>query len=171
MPQSLAKYHIRSPRYILQPEDDTVIRLAGPKQDPWEEGTEIKDISLTGLTFTVPTDLSPSLGEFIKIQYSVTGMQQMACHALVTRLEDVSNNKTLVGVKFYRLELAQRALLTQSLALKLREQQLRKIQEGKRRLGFMGKAIPFILFLIWNILFFISFQSSIKLSILLFSYF
>lgn len=156
MPQSLAKYHIRSPRYILQPEDNTIIRVAGPKQIPWEEGTEIKNISLTGIAFTTPADLCPSIGEFVKIQYSVPGSQQLACHALVTRLDDFSNSQTLVGVKFYRVELAQRVLLAQSLALKLRNQQIRKIEEARKKLGFLGRVMPFVFLVTWSFLFYIS---------------
>jgi hypothetical protein len=36
---SLARYHGRSPRYILNTEDESLVRVAGPKQIPWEEGT------------------------------------------------------------------------------------------------------------------------------------
>lgn len=39
---SLAKYHGRSPRYILDTEDESLVRVAGPQQVPWEEGTAIK---------------------------------------------------------------------------------------------------------------------------------
>jgi hypothetical protein len=156
MPQSLAKYHIRSPRYILQPEDNTLIRVAGPNQIPWEEGTEIKNISLTGIAFTVPADLCPSIGEFIKIQYSVPGAQQMACHSLVTRLDDYSNTQTLVGVKFYRVDLARRVLLAQSLAIKLREQQERKIAEARKKMGSFGRVLPVLFLTIWSFLFYLS---------------
>ncbi|RYZ81252.1 MAG: PilZ domain-containing protein, partial [Proteobacteria bacterium] len=73
MNQNLARFHARSPRYILNTQDDSLIRVAGPRQVPWEEGTEIKNVSLTGLAFTAPGDLCPILGEIIKIQFLIPG--------------------------------------------------------------------------------------------------
>lgn len=118
---SLARYHGRSPRYILSTEDYCLIRVAGPKQIPWEEGTEIKNVSLTGLSFTAPDDLCPLLGEFIKIQFKPPGSTQMACYGIVTRLENISQARTLVGVHFYKMELPQRVGLAQGLSKKLKE--------------------------------------------------
>lgn len=124
MTQSLSKYHARSPRYILQPDDNTLIRVAGPQQTPWEEATEIQNISLSGLAFTAPADLCPLLGEFIKIQFEVPGQDQMACYGLVTRLEKAGNSSMKVGIEFRKLEMPQRIALAQSLARKLREQMM-----------------------------------------------
>lgn len=115
---SLARYHGRAPRYILNTQDDYLVRVAGPKQVPWEEGTEILNVSLTGLAFTAPSDLCPLLGEVIKIQFTPPGGQQMACYAIVTRLESKSDQLTLVGVHFYKLEMSQRIVLAQGLAKK-----------------------------------------------------
>lgn len=120
MTQGLAKYHARSPRYILNTEDDFLIRVAGPQQTPWEEGTEIKNVSLSGLAFTAPEDLCPVLGEVIKIQFSVPGSKQMACYAIVTRLDAVSELRYLVGVHFYKLEMPQRIILAQGLSSKFK---------------------------------------------------
>jgi hypothetical protein len=89
---------------------------------PWEEGTEIKNISLTGLGFTAPSDLCPLLGEVIKIQFEVPGSQGMACYAVVTRIDPLKNQKMLVGVHFYKLEMAQRIALAQGLSRKLKDQ-------------------------------------------------
>lgn len=122
---NLARYHGRSPRYILNTEDESLVRVAGPKQIPWEEGTEIKNISLTGLAFTAPDDLCPLLGEVVKIQFITPGSKQMACYAIVTRLDDISESRTLVGVHFYKLEMAQRIVLAQGLARKFKETQER----------------------------------------------
>lgn len=123
MTQSLAKYHARCPRYILQPQDNTLIRVAGPRQIPWEEGTDIKNISLSGLAFTAPVELCPIVGEFIKIQFQAPNADQMACHGLVTRLEPLGKAEMLVGVQFYKLEMPHRITLLQGLAQKLKEQQ------------------------------------------------
>lgn len=123
MTHSLAKYHARCPRYILQPQDNTLIRVAGPRQIPWEEGTDIKNISLSGLAFTAPVELCPIVGEFIKIQFQAPNSDQMACHGLVTRLEPLGKTEMLVGVQFYKLEMGHRIALLQGLAQKLKEQQ------------------------------------------------
>jgi len=118
MTQGLARYHARSPRYILDTQDDELIRVAGPRQIPWEEGTEIRNVSLTGLGFLAPEDLCPLLGEVIKVQFVVPGGKQMACHAIVTRLDPDKNEKILVGVHFYKLEMVHRIALAQGLAQK-----------------------------------------------------
>lgn len=118
---SLARYHGRSPRYILNTEDDCLVRLAGPKQIPWEEGTELNNVSLTGLAFTAPEDLCPLLGEVVKIQFTAPGSRQMACYGIVIRLESISDSRMLVGLHFYKLERQQRILLAQGLARKIKE--------------------------------------------------
>ena len=122
MNSSLARYHSRAPRYILQPQDNTLVRVAGPQQTPWEEGTEIKNISLSGLVFTAPVELCPIVGEFIKIQFQVPGQPQMACFGLVSRLEGHGKSEMLVGVQFYKLEMPHRIALLQGLAQRLKEQ-------------------------------------------------
>ncbi len=122
MAQGLARYHGRSPRYILNTQDDSLIRVAGPRQMPWEEGTEIKNISLTGLAFIAPSDLCPLLGEVVKIQFEVPGSQPMACYAVVTRIDPLKKQKMLVGVHFYKLEMAQRIAIAQGLSRKLKDQ-------------------------------------------------
>ncbi len=119
----LARYVARSPRYILQPEDNTLIRVAGPQQTPWEEGTEIQNVSLSGLAFTAPADLCPVIGEIIKIQFEAPGKAQMACFGLVSRL-DRNGSTTVVGVKFLKLEFAQRVYLAQALSKKLKNQRV-----------------------------------------------
>lgn len=122
---SLARYHGRSPRYILNTEDESLVRVAGPKQIPWEEGTEIKNVSLTGLAFTAPDDLCPLLGEVVKIQFTPPGSRQMACYGIVTRLESIDDSRTLVGIHFYKLEMQQRIVLAQGLARRFKENQER----------------------------------------------
>ncbi|MBX3018970.1 MAG: PilZ domain-containing protein [Bdellovibrionaceae bacterium] len=123
---SLAKYVARSPRYILQPDDNTLIRLAGPQQTPWEEGTEIRNISLTGLAFTAPLDLAPIVGEVIKIQFAPPQKNEMACYGLVTRMENLRSGSVLVAIKFLKLDFPQRLYLAHALSLRLREQQERE---------------------------------------------
>lgn len=129
MTQRLAKYHARLPRYTLNTEDDSLIRVAGPRQVPWEEGTEIRNVSLTGLAFTAPEDLCPLIGEVIRIQFQAPAARQMACHAIVTRLAQDRNGQMLVAVHFYKMDMAQRIILAQGLSKRFREQLSRKGNE------------------------------------------
>lgn len=120
MSLQLAKYVARSPRYVLQPQDDTFIRLGGPHQSPWEESTEILNLSLTGLSFVAPKDLCPIVGEIIKIQFEVPDSGPMACLGLVTRLEVLDDNKMQVGLHFVKLDPLHKLELIQALAKKLK---------------------------------------------------
>jgi hypothetical protein len=119
MTTSLARYHARAPRYILDTEDNSLIRLSGAEQLAWEENTELRDVSLTGLSFTAPQDLSPQIGEVIKIQFSVPGSQQMACFAVVIRIEKLDSFENQIGVHFYKLDRTQRLNIVQGLAQKV----------------------------------------------------
>ena len=158
MNQNLARFHARSPRYILNTEDDSLVRVAGPRQVPWEEGTEIKNVSLTGLAFTAPEDLCPILGEIIKIQFLVPGARQMASHAIVTRL-DVQNNATiLVGLHFYKMEMGHRVALAQGLAQKMKDisdrEKIMALQDGKKSLieNFPQLILMLNYFVLWGML-------------------
>lgn len=122
MTQGLAKYHSRAPRYILSADDDSLVRVAGPQQIPWEEHTEIKNVSLTGMAFTAPFDLCPVLGEIIKVQFSPPPhTKQMASYALVTRIDRINSDTNLVAVHFYKMDMAHRISLAQGLSQKIKE--------------------------------------------------
>jgi len=84
-------------------------------------GYRDKNVSLTGLSFTAPDDLCPLLGEVIKIQFIPPGASQMACYGIVTRLENISEARTLVGLHFYKMEMSQRVALAQGLSKKLKK--------------------------------------------------
>ncbi len=116
MTQTLAKYLLRAPRYTLSPEENNLIRVVGPQLEPWEEHTDIRNVSLTGLSFTADPSFCPRLGEIIRIQFTVPGSSQMACHAIVTRLEQLTPEQVLVGVHFYKLDMAHRINLARGLA-------------------------------------------------------
>ena len=119
MTGSLARYHSRQPRYILDTFDNNLIRLSGAEKLTWEEKTTLKNISLTGLSFTAPRDLSPQLGEIIKIQFQVPGGEMMACFALIIRIEVLDELDNDVAVHFYKLDRVQRINLVQGLAEKM----------------------------------------------------
>jgi len=119
MTGSLARYHARSPRYVLNTEDSSLIRFSGAERYSWEEKTELRNISLTGLSFMAPLDLSPQLGEIIKIQFTVPGSETMACYAVVIRIEAKNEYENEIAVHFYKLDRLQRINLVQGLAQKV----------------------------------------------------
>lgn len=119
MSGSLARYHARSPRYILDTQDNNLIRFSGAERLPWEEKTELRNVSLTGLSFICASDLSPQLGEIIKIQFAVPGSETMACYAIVIRITQDDSYSNEVAVHFYKLDRLQRINLVQGLAQKV----------------------------------------------------
>jgi hypothetical protein len=120
MSLQLAKYVARAPRYVLQPQDDTFIRLGGPHQSPWEENTEILNLSLTGLSFVAPADLCPIVGEIIKIQFEIPNTGPLACLGLITRLDVINDHQMQVGLHFVKLDPLHKLELIQALAKKLK---------------------------------------------------
>lgn len=131
MSTSLARYHARAPRYILNTEDNSLVRLSGAEQLSWEEKTELRDVSLTGLSFLAPQDLSPQMGEVIKIQFAVPGSQQMACYAVVIRIEKINQFDNLIGVHFYKLDRTQRLNLVQGLTEKVQKPGNTNLKDSK----------------------------------------
>lgn len=131
MTASLARYHARAPRYILNTEDNSLVRLSGAEQFSWEEKTELRDVSLTGLSFLAQQDLSPQIGEVIKIQFSVPGSQQMACYAVVIRIEKINQFDNLIGVHFYKLDRTQRLNLVHGLADKVQKKLPEDVNQKK----------------------------------------
>lgn len=119
MTGSLARYHARSPRYTLDTQDNHLVRFSGAERLTWEEKTELKNISLTGLSFVASCDLSPQLGEIIKIQFAVPGSEMMACYGVVTRIEQTTEFENEIAVHFYKLDRVQRINLVQGLAQKV----------------------------------------------------
>jgi len=119
MSGSLARYHARSPRYFLNTQDNSLVRFSGAERFSWEEKTELMNISLTGLSFTAPDDLSPQIGEVIKIQFEVPGADMMACYAIVIRVSEYTKYENEIAVHFYKMDRLQRINLVQGLAQKI----------------------------------------------------
>lgn len=140
MTSLLSQYHQRAPRYILLPQDECLIRVAGPKQTPWEEGTEIRNISQSGLCFTAPDILLPKIGEYVRVQFEVPGSQQMACHGRVVRIDKLGVDSSLVGLEFDSLTSAQRWNLTRGLKSKVKDDkesviEVNQLKRTERTLG------------------------------------
>ena len=148
MTTSLARYHGRSPRYVLNTEDNSLVRLSGATQLSWEEKTELRDISLTGLSFLAQQDLSPQIGEVIKIQFSVPGSQQMACYAVVIRIEKINQFDNMIGVHFYKLDRTQRLNLVHGLAEKVQKSKPENFKQSKMNM-FISVAGLIITLLCW----------------------
>ncbi len=148
MTTSLARYHGRSPRYVLNTEDNSLVRLSGATQLSWEEKTELRDISLTGLSFLAQQDLSPQIGEVIKIQFSVPGSQQMACYAVVIRIEKINQFDNMIGVHFYKLDRTQRLNLVHGLAEKVQKSKPENSKQSKMNM-FISVAGLIITLLCW----------------------
>ena len=147
MTQSLAKFHGRSPRYVLNTQDDNLIRYAGSERWPWEEKTEIRNISLTGLSFIAPADLSPLIGEIIKIQFSVPAGKQMACYAIVIRIDEENSHENLLAVHFYKLDRLQRINLLQGLSGKATVAKKTELSSGSKWLAAVGLIMTVICWL------------------------
>lgn len=154
MSGSLARYHARSPRYILDTQDNNLIRYSGAERLPWEEKTELRNISLTGLSFVCARDLSPQLGEIIKIQFSVPGSETMACYAIVIRIAPDEPYSNEIAVHFYKLDRMQRINLVQGLALKVDTQNYSSDPKNSRKLSdhFFYLTIMFFSVLSWLVL-------------------
>ncbi len=147
MSHSLAKYHGRAPRYVLNTEDDNLVRLSGSERWPWEEKTEIRNISLTGLSFLASTDLSPLIGEIIKIQFTVPTGKQMACYAIVIRIDQENDFDNLIAVHFYKLDRLQRINLLQGLAGKNIVPKKNEVSAGSKWLAALGLVMTMICWL------------------------
>lgn len=132
MTGSLARYHARQPRYVLNANDNNLIRYSGAERLSWEEKTELKNISLTGLTFSAPIDIKPQLGEVIQIQFQVPESDYMACHAIVTRIEHINSWVCEISVHFYKLERLQRINLVQGLTIKNAGLNINKPEQPKQ---------------------------------------
>lgn len=153
MTGSLARYHARQPRYILNATDNNLIRYSGAERFSWEEKTELKNISLTGLTFSAPIDIKPQLGEVIKIQFQVPGSEPMACHAIVTRIEHINSYDCEISIHFYKLERLQRINLVQGLTIKNSQNKKpeAEIESSWTQRRFFNIATLLVVAVIWSL--------------------
>lgn len=109
-------YQPRAYRYTLRPQENRLIRFAGPNRTPWEEGTEITNLSVTGLAFTTPEELCPLIGETIRVEFIVPSDTQMACFAKVIRVVRASSETQLVGIRFAHLTPAHHFVLRRGIS-------------------------------------------------------
>lgn len=117
----------RSPRYQLRGHDVTTARfktLFKPSRSRVSE-TEVIDISETGISFRIRESRAPRLGDVLAVEFRIPGGQQIACKAMVVRLEQIkdpnsglrwnerSYDQVLAGLQFLDLPAAYKRTLSQ----------------------------------------------------------
>lgn len=91
MSASSSRFFPRAPRYTLRAQDDNQMRFALMQTRGNALDTELRDVSKTGLKFTVPNAEVPHRGldegDMIKIEFKIPSGKQIACFATVVRVE------------------------------------------------------------------------------------
>ena len=87
MPNSARKFIQRSPRYIIQPNDDRYVRFARKEDTEQSYTTRLLNISTTGLAFVADRDCSPNIGDLIKVEFPI-GSERFAWWGRVVRLQE-----------------------------------------------------------------------------------
>lgn len=84
-------YKQRPPRYIFQTGDSSLVRFAEMQTRGIASRAVIRDLSESGLSFTLPLtehpDTLPEEGSPLKVEFPIPGHDQIACFATVTRVE------------------------------------------------------------------------------------
>lgn len=100
---SAHRYHTRSPRYLLRPEDRSLMRFAGMETRGSSVTTQVQDLSETGLSFTIHGELTPHEGDMLKVEFTVPDRNQIACFATVVRVEERKEWDPTLGPLSYNL--------------------------------------------------------------------
>lgn len=84
-------YVQRPPRYVFQTGDSSLLRFAPMETRGLSARAVIRDLSESGLSFTLPItehpDTLPEEGSPLKVEFPIPGRDQIACFATVTRVE------------------------------------------------------------------------------------
>lgn len=139
---ALRKFVNRAPRYVLKPTDNHVMRYAS---DSGPEGifrTKLVNLSETGAAFVVDRTMTPHIGEVIKVELPIPGLDQIAWYGEVVRMEAYSSDswwsdpdpfvdedKMLIAVHFQDLPAGHRVTIQKG----LQEQFLKELQERRLR--------------------------------------
>ncbi len=146
------RWRHRAPRYILRPEDNQFVRFA-QQNSRKSFGIELKNISSTGLAFSVQRDQAPRVGETIIIEFEAPGKTQMACYSRVVRLEAIDgrdhwspNRHVMVAVVFLNLPRGHQATLNAGLHKKFDELRAYYARaEFRRRLQWLSNHFKLVL--------------------------
>lgn len=138
MGQALRKFVPRSPRYVLRPQDDQLLRFALKDDQSDPRGTRFLNISLTGLGFAIDRKMAPPIGETLKIEFPIPGGQKIAWFGRVVRLEEPTSSTwwdpefdrddVIVGIEFQDLPTAHRSQIQRALGKKFLELQRERRQ-------------------------------------------
>ena len=99
------------------------MRYAGMDERGSSARARVRDLSATGISIVVASDLAPKIGEMLKIEFGLPGGRQVAWFATVVRVEhknewdpDLGDREfTLVGLRFRQLPAPFRAAIRRSL--------------------------------------------------------
>jgi len=142
MSATLRKFVNRAPRYVLRPTDNQVMRFSTESGPSGVFKTRLINLSETGAAFVVDRSMAPEIGEVIKVEIPVPGLDQIAWFGRVARMEAYSSNswwsdpdpfadeeKIIVGVHFEGLPSGHR----QAIKKGLEEQLLKALKEKRHR--------------------------------------
>ncbi|MCB0379556.1 MAG: PilZ domain-containing protein [Bdellovibrionales bacterium] len=134
----------RAPRYVVQLDDNQVVRFAAFPKGSQAMHTRIINLSESGMAFLLPLLDNPKVDDVIKVEFQPPGSQAIACFAKVVRVENHKSFDSfhshqrfkLVAVTFLELPDKQRRMLAEALGKKFvdlrkryrREQWMRKVQ-------------------------------------------
>ena len=121
----------RAGRYLLQQEDNKIVRFlvkGRPRREVLD--TEVSDLSIHGLSFTVPLYKAPHLGESVALEFYVPDDGKIAVFGRTVRIEELKGITTgsgmtlvKVGVEFFGLPASYRQLLETRVTPVVRKQQ------------------------------------------------
>jgi hypothetical protein len=144
MGEIVRKFITRPARYVLRPEDRSIMRFSLLQQhgEAAVHETVMLNLSETGVAFLMDPGRHPKVGENIKVEIPIPGGEQIAWFGRVVRVQEYTVSrwavrkdpfhnkpKVIVGLRFERLpEAHSRALrrgLEQSFIRIMRDQQYR----------------------------------------------
>ena len=118
MGELIRKYVSRAPRYVLRPQDRSVMRFSLERTlgEGGIEKTVLLNLSETGMAFLVERGREPHLGDRVKVEIPIPGGDQIAWWAAVVRVEEFestgwlysrdpfeTDNQILIGLRFDKL--------------------------------------------------------------------
>lgn len=142
MSTALRRFINRAPRYILKPTDNQVMRFATDRGPQGVFKTKLVNLSETGAAFVVDRSMAPQIGDTLKVELPIPGLDQIAWFGEVVRMEVYSSNswwsdpdpfvddeKMLIAVHFQELPHGHRAAIKKG----LQDQFLLELQERRLR--------------------------------------
>lgn len=158
---STARYFPRAPRYVLRPNDQSLMRFAGLSPNGDKFMARLRDLSATGLSFVVDNHEAPPAGATLKIEFEVPEGQRMAWFATVVRVErrtewdpDLGDHPfTLVALRFREMPEPYRKVIQKSLSgissVTADEGKSVNIRKLEARAGFTFATLSFSLFAVF----------------------